>query len=105
MEKNVLDFKSGLFKVISDANRLKILELLRDGPLCQCEIIPVIGQSQPTVSRHLSLLEDAGLIHKTRKGTKTFYNVVDPHIYRLIDSIDDNLKTLITKERTRKLPI
>ena len=103
MEKNVLEFKAGLFKVISDPNRLKILELLRDGALCQCEIIPLLGQSQPTVSRHLKLLEEAGLLLKTREGAKTFYTVVDPHIYSIIDSIDEDMKMLITRERTKKL--
>ena len=103
MENRGLVFKAGLFKVIGDPNRLKILELLREGPLCQCEIIPILGQSQPTVSRHLRLLEKVGLLVKRREGVKTFYRIVDPHLYGLLDVIDEKMEELITEERTKKL--
>ena len=87
-DERTLEFKTRIFKVISDTNRLKILEMLRDGELCQCEIVPVIDQSQPTVSRHLRLLEEAGLIRSRRDGVRMFYEVTDPHIYNVIDAID-----------------
>lgn len=102
-EDRVLDFKAKIFKVIGDPNRIKILEILREGANCQCEIIPLIEQSQPTVSRHLKLLEDGGLIQSTKDGTKVFYNVVDPHIFNLIDSIDKNMIELISQELTKKI--
>ena len=67
-DEKILEFKSRIFKVIGDANRLKIIEILRSGENCQCEIIPLIAQSQPTVSRHLKLLEEAGLIRSTTRA-------------------------------------
>lgn len=99
----VLEFKAKIFKIIGDSNRLKILEILREGESCQCEIIPLIEQSQPTVSRHLNLLEDAGLIRSRKVGTRVFYAVVDPHILNLIDSIDENMIELISQELAKKI--
>ena|SRR3972149_175281 len=92
-EKNdrVFEFKAAIFKVLGDTNRVKILEFLRDGERCQCEIIPLLDQSQPTVSRHLGLLEDAGLIDSRRKGNRTMYRVVDERIFGIVDSLDDEL--------------
>ena len=104
-DDKVLEFKSRLFKVVSDPNRLKILEILRNGDRCQCEIIPLIEQSQPTVSRHLKLLEESGLIHSSKDGTKIFYSIVDPHIFKMIDAIDENMIDLVTKEITKKYRI
>ncbi|MBT5643482.1 winged helix-turn-helix transcriptional regulator [Candidatus Bathyarchaeota archaeon] len=101
-DDKILEFKSRIFKVIGDANRLKIIEILRSGENCQCEIIPLIAQSQPTVSRHLKLLEEAGLIMSRKEGTKTFYQVVDGHIYTLIDAIDDNMRVQVSKEIAKK---
>lgn len=101
-EEKVLEFKSRIFKVIGDPNRLKILEILRSGENCQCEIIPMIAQSQPTVSRHLKLLEEAGLIVSRKIGTKMFYKVVDGDIFKIIDAVDDNLMTLVSKEIAKK---
>ena len=102
-EDRVLEFKAKTFKIISDSNRLKILEILREGENCQCEIIPLIEQSQPTVSRHLKLLEDAGLIRSRKDGTRVFYKVVDPHIFNLLDSIDENMIDLISQELAKKI--
>ena len=102
-DEKILEFTARIFKVIGDANRLKVLEILRSGEKCQCEIIPMISQSQPTVSRHLKLLEEAGLIKKSRKeGTKIFYQVVDEHIFNLIDVIDENMRTMVSKEIAKK---
>ncbi|MCW4050023.1 MAG: metalloregulator ArsR/SmtB family transcription factor [Candidatus Bathyarchaeota archaeon] len=104
-EDRVLEFKARLFKVIADPNRLKILEILRSGEHCQCDIIPVIGQSQPTVSRHLRLLEEAGLLLKRKEGTKVIYRVLDEHIFNLIDVLDDSMMRLISEEIAKKFRI
>ena len=101
-DDRALEFKARLFKVIGDPNRLKALEILRSGENCQCEIVPLLGQSQPTVSRHLKLLEDAGLITSRKDGTRMFYRVVDEHIFNLLDSIDDNMIEIVSQEIAKK---
>ena len=97
-----LNFKSRIFKVIGDSNRLKILEILRSGENCQCDIIPMIAQSQPTVSRHLKLLEEAGLLTSRKNGTKVFYKVVDNRVFYLIDALNEELMTIVAKEISKK---
>ena len=103
LDTRVLEFKAKIYKTIGDPNRLKILEILRQGENCQCEIIPLIEQSQPTVSRHLKLLDDSGLIKRKKEGTRVIYSVVDPHIYNLLDAIDENMIDLISQELTNKI--
>jgi ArsR family transcriptional regulator len=104
-DDRVLDFKARIFKVLRDPNRLKILETLRQGEICQCELIPIIGQAQPTVSRHLKLLEDAGLISSTKDSTRMLYRVVDSHIFSLLDAIDANMMELVSQELAKKYSI
>ncbi|MEJ2420354.1 MAG: metalloregulator ArsR/SmtB family transcription factor [Acidobacteriota bacterium] len=62
-----------VMKALSDKTRLRILNLLGPGPLCVCEVVEVIGLSQSTVSKHLSLLKDAGLIQDERRGKWIYY--------------------------------
>ena len=102
-DERILDFKMRIFKVISDTNRLRILELLRGGELCQCEIIPLLDQSQPTVSRHLKLLEEAGLIRSKRDGVRMLYEVVDPHIFNILDAVDPEMIRIISEEMAKKI--
>lgn len=61
-------------KALSDANRVRVTKLLENRALCVCEIQQVLGLAQPTVSSHMKILEDAGLVNKERQGTWTIYS-------------------------------
>lgn len=64
-----------LFKTLSDVNRIKILELLIKGESCSCELINELPISQPTLSYHLKLLHEAGLIDSTKEGNRVNHKV------------------------------
>ena len=57
------------------------------------------------MSRHLRLLEDAGLIKSSKDGTRVYYTVVDPHIYNLVDSMDEEVIKLISQELAKKIGV
>ena len=60
-------------KALADGNRLRIIRLLLDRPRCVCELQAALGIAQPTVSRHLSILEEADLVNKERRGKNFIY--------------------------------
>jgi len=62
-----------VFKAIADRNRIRILKMLEAKPMCVCEITEVLGIAQPSVSRHLSILRDAGLLDDEKDGIWTNY--------------------------------
>jgi ArsR family transcriptional regulator len=64
-------------KALSDPNRVRVLKLLQAGELCVCEIQNVLGLAQSTVSKHMKLLEDAGLVARKRQGTWIIYSLAD----------------------------
>jgi ArsR family transcriptional regulator len=66
------------FKALSDANRLRILNLLLHGELCVCDIQYLLESSQPNVSRHLAYLKSSGLVLDRRDGLRIFYRLADP---------------------------
>jgi ArsR family transcriptional regulator len=64
------------FKALSDPTRLAIVnQLAGSGECCVCNLEP-LGLSQPTISHHLKILRDAGLVESTRRGTWAFYRLV-----------------------------
>ena len=70
-----------LFAVLADRNRLKIVSALLEfgaGAYRVCELEPLLGLSQPTVSYHLKRLTDAGLLEREKRGTHAFYRLA-PH--------------------------
>ncbi|VAW37486.1 hypothetical protein MNBD_DELTA04-767 [hydrothermal vent metagenome] len=64
-------------KALSDPNRVRVLKLLQAGELCVCEIQAVLGLAQSTVSKHMKILEDAGLVERRRQGTWILYSLAD----------------------------
>ncbi len=67
-----------VMKALSDPNRVRILKLLQhQQELCVCELQPLIGLAQSTVSKHLKLLEEAGLIHYRKQGSWIIYQLSD----------------------------
>ena len=66
-----------VMKALSDPNRVKILKLLQRRELCVCELQAAIGLAQPTVSKHLKILEDAGLVTYRKDGLWVNYRLSD----------------------------
>jgi len=57
-----------VMKALSDPNRVKILKLLQHRTLCVCELQAALGISQPNASKHIKILEDAGLVNSFKEG-------------------------------------
>jgi len=76
-----------IFKALGDPTRLKILECIRGGEKCICDITPATGKSQPNVSLHLKILNDAGLINKNKQGTNIFVKVATKDVYDIINLV------------------
>ncbi len=66
-----------LFKALADRHRVQILNLLAsaDEAVCVCKLMPALGLAQPTVSYHLKLLVDAGLLEGERRGRFSYYRL------------------------------
>lgn len=60
-------------KALSDPNRLQIVQLLTYGERCACEILEHFKITQPTLSHHMRVLGDCGLLKNRKEGTKVFY--------------------------------
>jgi ArsR family transcriptional regulator len=63
----------GVAKCLSDPNRLRIVEALRQGELCVCELCDALGLSQSTLSTHLSVIRRAGIVRSRKEGKWSYY--------------------------------
>lgn len=92
-----LKFKAKIFHALSDPARLDIIDFLRAGEKCVCEIIPHAGLIQPVVSRHLKILKDCGILKHRKEGTRRLYSVADPRIFEITDAVGSDLVDALTK--------
>lgn len=64
-----------VMKALSDPNRVKIIKMLEQREMCVCELTAALGLAQPTVSKHLKLLEDAELVTSSKDGSWVNYRL------------------------------
>jgi ArsR family transcriptional regulator len=97
----------GFLKAAAEPTRLRILNLLRLGSVCVCDIQAIVGLPQPAVSRHLALLRHLGLVLDRRHGNRIFYSLAPATtpqmeaLHRLVDAcssceelLQNDLRTL-----------
>jgi ArsR family transcriptional regulator len=76
------------FKALADPTRLAIVNQLAGADeICVCHLVPDSGLSQPTISHHLKLLRDAGLVRSERRGTWAYYRLVPDAVAELADAL------------------
>ena len=85
-------------KAIADINRLRILKMLQHKKMCVCELAAVLGISQPSVSRHLSLMKDAGLVKDERNGQWIDYSLCEEKVNHYALVIQSHLKEWINND-------
>ncbi|MCJ7471076.1 metalloregulator ArsR/SmtB family transcription factor [Candidatus Bathyarchaeota archaeon] len=90
-------FKAKIFNALSDPVRIEIVEFLRGGEKCVCEIVPHVHLIQPVVSRHLKILKDCGLLKYRKEGNRRLYSITDHRIFEIIDAVDSDLVDALTK--------
>ena len=86
MDRDTADALAQLLKAVANPARLQLLALIRDseeGELCACDLTEPLGLSQPTVSHHLKLLTDAGLITRDQRGTWAWFSLVPERLAEL----------------------
>jgi ArsR family transcriptional regulator len=95
--------KAKIFKALGDPIRLEIIEFLRDGEKCVCDIVMHVGIIQPLVSRHLAILKSCGIINDRKKGNRRLYSITDPRIFMAIDAITPELIDALLKRVIEQL--
>ena len=99
-----------VMKALSDPNRVKIVKMLQYKTMCVCEIQALLQIAQPTVSKHLKILENAGIVTYSKDGLWINYFLADGSSSPYAASILGNLKhwlknDLEIREMIEKLPL
>jgi DNA-binding transcriptional ArsR family regulator len=93
------------FKVLAEPMRLKILHALWDDERTVGEIIEAVDGLQANVSKHLGVLQQAGLVTRRKEGLRAFYRIADPTVFELCEvvcaSLHDRLVTQMDEIQPR----
>ena len=82
-DEEVLRWVAGLFKVLGDPSRLKIVNALLLSEMCVCDLASLLGMSQSAVSHQLQILRQSDLVKWRRDGKVIYYSLDDEHVNNL----------------------
>ena len=85
METRAYKWQAKVAKALAHPTRIAIMEILRQGEICVCEMSPELEASQANVSQHLAVLRDSNLVVARRDGTRMMYGVTDERVFRVLD--------------------
>jgi DNA-binding transcriptional ArsR family regulator len=75
------------FRVLGEPMRIKLLDRLRESDATVGELQDALGASQQNVSKHLGILHTAGMVARTKQGTRAVYSISDPSVFDLCDQV------------------
>ena len=88
----VINETANLFSALGEISRLRLMEILFDGPQCVSELADKTDQSMSLISQRLKILHQARLVDKQRKGKHIYYSLSDGHIVHLLKNAFDHIE-------------
>lgn len=99
LTNETLQLVASQFRLLGDAQRLRILHCLQSGERTVGEIATLTGASQSNVSKHLSLLRSAGLVGRRQAGNHAYFGIIAPFIFELCSIVCDGARERLTREQ------
>ena len=93
------------FRVLSEPMRLKILHALWDGEQTVGQIIASTNGLQANVSKHLGMLQQAGLVSRRKEGVNVYYRIVDAVVFDLCETVCESLHDRLTEQIGELAPV
>lgn len=83
-----MDKKVKLLKALANETRIKILQCFLDIEQCACSIVPYVDKAQPTISQHLRILKEAGILESRREGVNIHYRIKSNEAKKIMQVLD-----------------
>lgn len=98
LSNEALELIANRFKILSEPIRLRILQTLQDGEKSVTELTEAVETSQPNVSKHLKILQDAGIVKRQPQGNTVYYSIADASIFTLCETVCSSLETRLKNQ-------
>jgi ArsR family transcriptional regulator len=98
LREEVIRLHANICSGLADSNRIMIIYSLADGPHNVTDIASIVDLPQPTVSRHLKILRDRGIVRSERDGQTIIYSLSDKRIVQALDLLRATLGDLLTDQ-------
>ncbi len=98
VEKGLLEAKAKVLKALAHPTRLWVAEQLAEGERCVCEFADAIDADFSTVSKHLTVLKQAGIIDDDKRGKQVFYRLKVPCVLNFMKCVEEVIKSQVNEQ-------
>jgi ArsR family transcriptional regulator len=88
MQKSQEELKAAVLTALAHPNRIRILEFLKNGVKCSCEIAPALELEQSNLSRHMKILVQEGIVISWKDGLRVNYKITDERIFNILSTVE-----------------
>ena len=86
------------FRILGEPVRILLLQSLQRGERNVSDLVAAVGSTQPNVSKHLRILQDAGLVRRRQDGNVVYYSIADPTVFDLCDAVCTSVGTQLAQQ-------
>jgi DNA-binding transcriptional ArsR family regulator len=98
MTPEALELVAARFKVMAEPIRLRMLQELEGGEMSVGEITEAVESTQPNVSKHLKMMQEAGLISRRQEGNTVYYSIADASVFEICDVVCSSIRERLTAQ-------
>jgi DNA-binding transcriptional ArsR family regulator len=96
LSPEAIELVAGRFRLLGEPLRIRILQALLDHERTVGDLVEAVGSTQPNVSKHLKLLQDAGIVGRRQEGNNVFCYIADKTVFELCNAVCDSLEAKFT---------
>jgi len=100
VDERIPRMKADILKALAHPTRVSILECLRQGERCVCEIIEELDMEQSNISQHLAVLKKLDIVDSRKEGLRVNYRVKYPEVFQILDLLDGVLVSQVEDTMT-----
>lgn len=96
LSADALGLVASVFRILGEPIRIRILEALQPGEKNVSELVEAVGSTQPNVSKHLRILQEAGMVGRRQEGNQVYCFIADASVLELCDTVCASVKTRLS---------
>lgn len=98
MTPQAFELVAARFKVMAEPLRLRMLQALEGGEMSVNEVTEAVESTQPNVSKHLKIMQEAGLVSRRQEGNTVYYSVADASVFEICDVVCSSIRERLTAQ-------
>lgn len=97
---DAIELVAARFRTLGEPIRIQLLQALQKGERNVTDLVAAVGSTQPNVSKHLRILQDAGLVERRQEGNSVYYSIADPTVFALCDAVCHSIGARLERHAT-----